>query len=129
MKSTCPQSTSNKRDSDQYSLKRIIDDGSPTSNDDDTHRTTTDNSILEDDGLSSIDDADEGNNVDDESPTTTDDENPNNNTDHSTVEAVDVEWNNNTLSTNDDNDTQGKTRVALVVKIRRYAHGRLARIQ
>ena len=65
MKFTCPQSTSNKRDSNQYGLKRIIDDGSPTSNDDDNHHTTTNNSIPDDDGLSFIDYADEGNNVDD----------------------------------------------------------------
>ena len=104
MKSILPQSTSNKRDSDQYGLKRITDDGSPTSKDDDNHNITTNNSIPEDDGLWSIDDADEGNNVDDESPTTTDDENPNNTTDHSTLEDVDVVGNNNTLSTNDNND-------------------------
>ena len=104
IKSTFPQSTSNKRDSNQYGLKRIIDDGSPTSYDDDNHHTTTNNSIPEDGGLSFIDNADEDNNLNDESPTTTDGEDPNNTTDHSTLEDVDVEGSNNTLSTNDDND-------------------------
>ena len=68
MKSICPNSTSNKRHSNQNGFKRIIDAASAILNNENNHQTTTDISLQEEDKIPFGDDADEGNNIDNESP-------------------------------------------------------------